>query len=67
MQNAMQTAGEIERDGYTFYWMLQDGEIHGGMAGPDRCFIKGLSGWYRTDDPNEAADIAFRRLKEMQK
>lgn len=60
---AMENSGIIVNpDGYRFYWMAgNDGEISGHIEdGQTGRIVKGTSGWYRTNDPMDAAGIAFR-------
>ncbi len=48
---------ELARGG-TFNWMLQGDEIYGYVTDAWGAIISGGSGWYRTDNPEVAADLA---------
>ena len=52
---------------YEFGYMHANGdeEISGFIQRPDGGVIEGLSGWYRTSDPMQAAIAAFDRLAEV--
>lgn len=42
-----------------FYWTrMEDGEISGHVEDVGRRIISGTSGWYRTNDPDRAAEFA---------
>lgn len=54
-------AGKVTlADGRTFVWMagFADGEIWGGVGDPDGRPVSGTSGWWRTTDPEKAAECA---------
>ena len=59
--------GTIELEGgYIFNWMRRngDGEIFGSVLHPEDGFVVGLSGWYRTDDAEDAAKMAQIKLNQ---
>ncbi len=57
---------KITRGEYSFYATegAGDSEVSGCMDGPNG-FVKKLSGWYRTTDPDVAAEHAFLRLADI--
>jgi len=62
------TYGTIELEsGNRFIWMSsKDGEINGFVERSNGGIIKGTSGWYRTNDPDQAARTAELKLKSME-
>lgn len=65
--DTMENMGTIElKGGYRFTWIRsgtpENGEISGNVKRPDGGFVRRLSGWYRTNDPQEAARIAEAQL-----
>ena len=62
----MKHAGTVTMiKGYEFEWSRVGGEINGMVRRPDRSLVKGLSGFYRANDPVSAAQAAEIRLAEM--
>lgn len=60
----MKNAGMIELlEGYTFLWMRGGDEISGLIEGPDHQIIERHTGWYRTNDPDVAAQRAKTNLE----
>lgn len=58
----MKTQGKIVIDGArTFVWMMTRGEVYGWIWNAYRGESE-LRGWYRTDDPDKAAQIARDQL-----
>jgi len=59
-------AGVIDlKKGYKFSWVLSSGrvpEVFGHVEKPMGGVLCGTSGWYRTDDPKEAAKIAEKQI-----
>lgn len=49
-------------NGYTFEWMLSGDEIIGHVIKPEGGILAGSSGWWRTEDPQQAAKRALVHL-----
>jgi len=56
----MRTHGEVQLNkGGKFVWMsAKDGEISGFIENNERKVVDGSSGWWRTEDPDIAAQLA---------
>ena len=65
----MTTHGQIElEDDHVFHWSLGKGrmaEIRGHVERPQGGVVKGLSGWYSTEDPEAAAEVAQATLRQI--
>ena len=60
---SMVTGTILLNGGHSFFWMMaEDGEIYGFIETPDGAVKGKTSGWYRTDDPKVAANIAANRF-----
>lgn len=60
----MQTSGIIKiANGHRFLWLRSNnGEIYGSIENPEYRTVKGSGGWWRTEDPEQAAKLAEDRL-----
>jgi len=58
------------KNGYKFSWVLSSGtvpEVFGHVEKPMGGILYGTSGWYRTNDPNEAAKVAEKQIPVIAK
>lgn len=54
-------------NGFEFVWCRGsgDGEIFGSIKKPNGSIVAGMSGWYRTGDPDLAGKVAKRKLLSL--
>lgn len=63
METGMRYGSVVLRHGYSFKWMASaDGEISGFIEDSDGRMVGGSCGWWRTKNPDVAADAAQKRF-----